>query len=197
VTRLLGVLLGLVLLAACGAPTRAAGPAAGPQGGTDLTALRAKADLGACPAAGVRPVAAALPDLVMPCLAGGPDVRLSALGGVPMVINGWASWCQPCRAELPYFERLSGAIVPTRLRVLGIDVEDSDATALDFAAARGVHFPTVVDAKGTFRTRLGMNGVPFTLFVRPDGSLAETHVGPLTYDQLTGLLEAKLGVRVA
>jgi thiol-disulfide isomerase/thioredoxin len=193
-------------LAGCTAAPRAGstGPAGHPPAGdTDLAAAQARARLAACPvpAAGGAAVSASgvsangLPDVPLPCLAGGPDVVLARLSGVPMVLNGWASWCVPCRAELPAFQRLSEA-AGGRLRVLGVDTEDAPGAAVDFAAARGVRFASVLDATGRLRTMLGVAGLPFTLFVRADGSVAGVHVGPLEYADLAAEVARRLGVRV-
>jgi thiol-disulfide isomerase/thioredoxin len=195
---LLAALLGL--LAACG------GSAAGSNPGQSrprpdnqsLAASRAKADLGPCPTpAAAKPARAELPDLTLPCLGGGADVPLARLGGVPMVINAWAAWCAPCREELPNFQQLASAVPAGTLRVLGVDSEDAPQAALDFAAARGVHIPTVVDNPAALKSSRRLPGLPFTMFVRADGSVASVHVGPLTYAQLTAAVDEHLGVRVA
>jgi cytochrome c biogenesis protein CcmG, thiol:disulfide interchange protein DsbE len=201
-----GLLTALALVAGCGTATPS-GSGGMPSGGMPssaaadsqaLAAARAKADLGPCPQPGAEPAPrAALPDLTLPCLGGGPDVPLARLGGVPMVINAWASWCVPCRAELPAFEQVASAVDGSRLRMLGVDTQDSPAAALDFAAARGVHLPTVVDSTGKLKASQRAPGLPFTLFVRADGSIASVHVGPLTYEDLKAEVEQQLGVPVA
>jgi cytochrome c biogenesis protein CcmG/thiol:disulfide interchange protein DsbE len=192
--RPLAVLVAVAALALAGctaAPTDTPPPRV-PSQSADLTAARAKAALAPCPAAGTK---ADLPELTLPCLGGGPGVPLARLGGVPTVLNAWASWCGPCREELPTFERLAGA-AGSRLRVLGVDTEDADGSALDFAAARGVHFASVVDTAGTLRTGRRIAGLPFTLFVRADGSVASVHIGPLEYDDLVAEVGKQLGVSV-
>jgi len=195
-------------LAGCAAAPRA-GPAGHPPAGdTGLAAAQARARLAACPAPGTGgPTlspngvsthgvpANGLPDVPLPCLAGGPDVVLARLSGTPTVLNGWASWCLPCRAELPAFQRLSEA-AGGRLRVLGVDTEDAAGAAVDFAAARGVRFASVYDATGRVRTAYRVAGLPFTLFVRADGSVAGVHVGPLEYADLVTEATRQLGVRV-
>jgi thiol-disulfide isomerase/thioredoxin len=196
-------------LAGCATAPRATGPGGHPAaGGADLAAAQARARLAACPRPGaavdsrgdpgapaVAASASGLPDVPLPCLAGGPDVVLARLSGVPTVLNGWASWCVPCRAELPAFQRLSAA-AGGRLRVLGVDTEDAAGAAVDFAAARGVRFPSVFDATGRLRTLHRVAGLPFTLFVRADGTVAEVHVGPLEYTDLAAEAARQLGVRV-
>ena len=167
---------------AAGAPAGATTGVAMGAGDAGLAAARAKADLARCPVpAAARAPRAELPDLSLPCLAGGPDVPLARLAGVPLVLNAWASWCGPCRAELPAFERVAEAARQGSVRVLGVDTEDAPASGLAFAAARGVHIPSVLDGSGALRTSRHIAGLPFTLFVRPDGSVASVHVGPLSY----------------
>jgi thiol-disulfide isomerase/thioredoxin len=192
---LAALLAALAALAGCTTATGAA-PGRPPAGSADLTAARARAKLAPCPApAAERAPRADLPAVSLPCLAGGPDVPLSRLAGLPMVVNAWASWCVPCRAEMPAFERLAGR-AGSRLRVLGVDTEDAPASALDFAAARGVHFASVLDNSGALRTRQRISGLPFTLFVRADGSIASVHIGPLDYAGLVAEVGRQLGVDV-
>lgn len=199
--RVAAALLAAVgVLAGCGSASPSSSPsssAAAASDGQALAAARAKADLGPCPAPAATPPAhAELPDLTLPCLGGGADVPLARLGGVPVVINAWAHWCGPCRAELPAFEKLGSVASYDQLRFLGVATEDPPEASLDFAAAVGVHMPTVVDSAGKLKADRRQPGLPFTLFVRADGSIAATHVGPLTYDQLVAEVADKLGVRV-
>ena len=101
-----------------------------------------------CPAATSAPPAdAALPGITLPCLGGGPDVDLSALEG-PLVVNLWAQWCEPCRDELPFYQRLheEGA---GKVRVLGIDYLDPQpGGAIALAEAPGPATPGAAGRRG-------------------------------------------------
>jgi cytochrome c biogenesis protein CcmG, thiol:disulfide interchange protein DsbE len=164
--------------------------------GESLPALRAAAALEACPAAGTEPAtsAATLPDLTLPCLGVGEPVPLRRLGGAPLVLNLWASWCGPCRQELPAFQQLH-ATASSRIRVLGVVTEDAPDSALSFTAAAGVHFPSVVDATGKLKRALGRSLLPATLLVRADGRIAQVYTGrPLQYADPVRMVRARLGV---
>lgn len=119
-----------------------------------LATLRAAAALDPCPTA----LSPELPDLVLPCLGGGPAVRLRGpASGVPTLVNVYGSWCGPCQEEMPTlaaFAREAGA----RVRLVGIDTEDDPTQALPFARDFGQHWPAVVDDDK--RVLLGYGGAP-------------------------------------
>ncbi|MGV1037245.1 MAG: TlpA family protein disulfide reductase [Candidatus Nanopelagicales bacterium] len=138
----------------------------------------AKADLDAaalqpCPASdrAVPAVPNGLPDLTLDCLGRGPAVRLAGVRGTPIVVNVWASWCAPCRKELPIFGDVSRAAGDS-VQFLGIDLADDRLSALRFASASKMGFPSVQDPNSTVRAGLRLVGVPTTLLVRPDGTIA-------------------------
>lgn len=161
-----------------------------------LAKLKRQAGFDACPQTG-DPAAAddGLPDITLPCLGGGRDVNLAALRGKPTLINVWASWCDPCRKELPMIARLHDT---GKVRVLGIDIEDPQpGTALELAAESGVTYPSVADTAGDTKSPLQIVGVPQTIFVRGDGSVAATKRGEYTdYGDLADDVREHLGVRL-
>ena len=205
------MLAGALLLAGCtqngndvtGAPLPAGsstvdtGAGEGPPAPPSAAAI-ATADLAPCPTtSAVSAVANGLPDVTLPCLGTGPQVRLSALRGKPMVINIWASWCGPCRAELPMLARVSKA-AGTSVQFLGVDVVDFQPEgALGLLAQQGIHYPSVVDYNKATQLVLRWAGPPMTVFVRADGTIAYTQPGPIqSEDQLRSLIASNLGVSV-
>lgn len=186
------VLLGLALVAGLRAGDDA-GQGAAPSHGPDaaeLAALRAAAALEPCPV-GLGP---ALPDLVLPCLSGGPEVALrSAPPGRPTLVNVWASWCGPCVREVPLLAAVA-ARAGERVDLVGVLTQDSLASSLAFAEATGMTWPSVVDDDGTVM-RAFSPGPPVTLFLTADGTL--THVERGEFDseaELVGLIAEHLGV---
>lgn len=161
----------------------------------ELESLKRKAGIADCPRTDseVQPVDDGLPELTLPCLGGGREVNLAALRGEPTVINVWASWCGPCRDELPLIARLHDT---GKVRVLGIDSEDPQPrTALELAADNGVTYPSVADPAGESKEPLRIVGVPQTIFVRADGSVAGTKRGWYTaYADLASDAREYLGV---
>lgn len=156
----------------------------------------ATAGLAHCPAADTSPaVDGGLPDVTLPCLGEGPAVRLAGLRGTPLVVNVWASWCEPCRTELPVLAQ-AARTYGTRVDFLGVDVADSSPDgALALLAASGVRYPSVVDWSARTKAGLRWAGPPMTVLVRPDGTIAWKQAGEITsLDQLTGLVSEHLGV---
>lgn len=138
-----------------------------------------------------------LPDVTLPCLGGGRPVHLAGLRGKPTVLNIWASWCAPCREELPvlqeFHQRADG-----RVRMLGVDFEDTQPdAALQLLARSGVTYPQVADFDKAIDQGLGRHPVPMTVLVDADGNVVSALPLQVTSaDQLAALVEKTLGVRV-
>jgi cytochrome c biogenesis protein CcmG, thiol:disulfide interchange protein DsbE len=144
---------------------------------SDVDRLRKVADLDLCPRAAGG--STSLPDLTFDCLGFGPSVHLGALSGTPTLVNVWGSWCGPCQKEVPALQAVYAA-AHGRVRVLGVDTEDSHASALDFAAHVHMTYPSVTDDDGTFIRALGRHATPMTLFVDSGGSVVHTSYGPFS-----------------
>ena len=158
---------------------------------------QAASQLAACPAPGEpATVPTALPDLELPCLGGGPAVSLRRLTGTPTVVNLWASWCPPCREELPALSRLQ-ADAAGKVRVVGIASLDTTANSAAYAEGGALPFPSLEDRTGDLGKALRRRGLPVTLFLAADGTLAHTYQGPpLTDATLRTLVRDELGVDV-
>ncbi len=143
------------------------------------------------------PVEDGLPDITLPCLGGGRPVHLAGLRGRPTVLNLWASWCTPCREELPvlqrFYERADG-----RVRMLGVDFEDTrPAAALKLLQESGVTYPQVADFDKAIDQALGRHPVPMTVLVNADGEVVTALPLQITsVGQLAGMVEQSLGVRI-
>ena len=120
-----------------------------------------------------------LPDLAEPSRV----LSLGELRGRPVLVNFWASWCVPCRKEMPVLEaayrRLHG-----RVAFVGVDTNDTRNAALAFLRQTGVTYPSAYDPHGTAATAYGLFGLPTTVFVAPDGQMIERHVGALSSGSL-------------
>ncbi len=103
---------------------------------------------------------------------------LTSFRGKPVVVNYWATWCIPCRAEMPRIVA-AAARYGSAVRFLGVDVEDDTKTAEDFARQRAVQYPMVSDTQGAIRSAEHIVGLPVTQFYRADGQLAFVNNGEI------------------
>ncbi|MGY2077652.1 TlpA family protein disulfide reductase [Blastococcus sp. SYSU DS0828] len=120
-----------------------------------------------------------------PALAGatldGGHVDLADLRGSVVLVNVWASWCAPCREEMPLLVETARQWGPQGLRVVGIDVNDDDDAAREFlAGVGGTPFPSVADPDGRLAVEWGTTGVPETFVVDRDGTVVARRVGAVS-----------------
>jgi len=144
------------------------------------------------PIGGAPPVLAALHSRVNELAGGGPkafDAQLRALRGHPVVVNLWASWCDPCRYELPFLQRVAldrGA----RVAFLGVNVNDAPSAAKEFAAQYPMPYPSFEDPRSGVAGRYGARGLPATAFYNAAGKLVIVHQGVFpTQQKLVDALE--------
>ena len=102
--------------------------------------------------------------------------------GEVVLVNFWASWCPPCRAEHPTLK----ALADSGVKVYGVNMMDKDADALAFLAEDGNPFTGIIaDPKGAMRLDWGVTAPPETFIIRGDGTVAYRFIGPLVGDDYT------------
>ncbi len=128
--------------------------------------------------------------------AAGEAVRLSDLRGQPVIVNFFATWCPPCKAELPDFDS-AAARYGDRIRFLIVDLVDgyseTVAGAQQFMEENGYSFPLYFDMTGEAADAYDVSGIPTTLAVDAEGRLAYTHVGMLNASEVEALVNSLLG----
>ena len=146
-------------------------------------------------ASGQEEQSAAAPDFAM-LNADGETVRLSDFQGTPVVLNFWATWCPPCRQELPHFAE-AYAEYGDRVAFLMVDLTDGQQETEEdvraFMTEQGYVFPVYYDTEAEGAYAYGVSAIPTTYFINADGTVHSYQIGALTrellYDSLVKLLE--------
>ena len=116
----------------------------------------------------------------------------TADGGMPVVLNFWATWCPPCRVEMPYFENAS-ALYDGRAAILGLNQAESTAIIGDFARAHGLSYPLLADEYMTVNHLYGVLNLPTTICIHKNGVVRERLIGTISQacleDRINALLD--------
>ena len=107
----------------------------------------------------------------------GQPVNLKDFRGKPVLVNFWAVWCPPCRAEMPLLDRL--AREQDDVAVVAVDVGDSAEAVTACLGQNGLSLPVALDAQGTVASRYHVQGLPTTFFLDAQGVVQHIHIGAL------------------
>lgn len=143
----------------------------------------------------------AFPKSVLDFISGSNDAN-GALQGKMLVLNVWATWCLPCRSEMPGLDRLSKSLDPNRFAVLGLSMDTDTLLAAEFLVQHGITFTNFLDQNGKMAHSLGLKVYPETFVIAPDRTLVKRMTGvrewdsPAMVDTLEGLyqLQQRAGV---
>jgi peroxiredoxin len=136
------------------------------------------------------------PDFTLPT-PGGETLRLADLRGQVVIVNLWASWCLPCRAEMPALEAVYARQQARGLTVLAVNstFQDQAEAAVKFAAEMGVTFPMLLDTDGAVSRRYLLRALPTTFFIDRRGVIRSVIIGgpmsPATLESQVELLLAE------
>ena len=125
----------------------------------------------AAPAVGV-----AAPDFTLRTL-NGPNMRLQEQRGQVVLVNFWATWCGPCRKEMPHLNRIADKYRSSGLVLLGVNVDDDVKNASDVAGKLGVKFPVLLDTDKKVSRLYDLNSMPSTLVIDRSGRVRYLHRG--------------------
>jgi len=112
-------------------------------------------------------------------LDGKGDLAIESLRGKAVVLNFWASWCGPCRDEMPLLQRGSERWQDRNVVFVGIDIDDLRSDARSFLERYGVTYANVYDGKGSTIGRYGVTGYPETYFIDVAGKIRYRIAGPV------------------
>jgi len=120
------------------------------------------------------------------------EVSLSDYRGSIVLINFWATWCPPCRSEIPDIEAAYQARRDDGLVVLGVSVEQAPVHVASFVEAMGMSYPVLLDETGAVSRTYRVPGLPLSVFLDREGVIQVRHVGQLTSVQLERYLSELL-----
>ena len=139
-------------------------------------------------------VGAMVPEFSLPLLNSGEPLSPGDLHGRPALLNFWATWCGPCRAETVVKNRLAREF-GDRVTVVGINLTHTEAgedPVAAYAREWQILYPVALDWDGRVTDRFGVRGTPTTVVVAPDGTIHTRFFGPLSYDRAAAVLEGLL-----
>lgn len=131
-----------------------------------------------------------LPDVELVAIDGGATISLADIDG-PAVVNLWATWCAPCRREIPDFESVHRAR-GDEVRFVGINIGEDADDAADFLEEVGATYDQYLDSAGFVVTELRTATMPVTLVLGPDGTISTKHLGPMDQDDLEAAIDEAL-----
>ncbi len=125
----------------------------------------------------------------------GNPVRLSDFFGKPIVVNFWASWCGPCRAELPHFDaawKARGGEITFLMVDLTDGIGETVESVRSFLSDNGFEFPVYFDTEFEATDAYGIYSIPLTVFIDAEGRIVSQQIGSMNEEMLTGQLDKLL-----
>ncbi len=120
------------------------------------------------------------------------QISLSSLRGQVVMLNFWATWCPPCRGEMPTIQSAYETYHNRGFTVLAINASESSEAVRAFVNRMGLTFPVVLDPQSLIQRQFLVDSFPTSLFIDPSGVLYASHGGALTPDQLASTIEQGL-----
>lgn len=131
------------------------------------------------------------PDFTLALLDGG-TLKYDEVKGKPILVNFFASWCLPCREEMPAIEKMAQEYRPKGVVFLGVAVDDTEAKMREFVTRYQVTFPVGLDNGAAIQRSFGLYGIPTTYFIDKHGTINYFHAGAVTEELLRHELDKLL-----
>ncbi len=132
-------------------------------------------------------VGSPVPEFELNSLDGTPQ-KLSSLKGTPVMVNFWATWCPPCKQEMPLLEKV-GKQYAGKMVILGVDYEEQPGVVQPFVRQMGITYPVLFDRTGSVAASYFVKDFPYTFFIDRDGVLRAQKLGILSEEQLVQYLK--------
>ncbi|SFK01596.1 Peroxiredoxin [Halobacillus dabanensis] len=129
------------------------------------------------------------PDFQLKKFGTGETVQLSDLEGKGVMLNFWATYCKPCKDEMPYMEKLYPKYKEKGVEILAVNLDSTELVVESFVNEYDLSFPILQDKDGQVMELYNIGPIPSTLFINPEGEIEEQVIGPLTLDKLEGHLQ--------
>lgn len=131
------------------------------------------------------------PDFTLPTLVG-EEISLSGLRGRPVLLNFWATWCAPCRIEMPELESAYKSHTTDELAIIAINREETAALVEPFVTDMGLTFDIALDEKAEVSNLYGVFNMPTSYFLDGSGRVVAIHRGPMSEEQIEEYLQLAL-----
>jgi peroxiredoxin len=139
----------------------------------------------------------AAPDFSLPTTTG-QTMKLSDFQGKAVLLNFWATWCEPCKVEMPWFVELQKKYGPQGLQVVGVAMDDSSPKDIAaFAQKMGVNYPILLGKEEVGAQYGGIEYLPSTFYINRDGKVIEHAFGLVSRSEIEANIEKALGQQVA
>jgi cytochrome c biogenesis protein CcmG/thiol:disulfide interchange protein DsbE len=126
--------------------------------------------------------------------ANGKTMKLSDLKGKAVLLNFWATWCEPCKVEMPWFVELQKEYGPQGLQIIGVSMdEEEEKTISDFAKKMGVNYPILMGTEKVAELYGGIEGLPTSFFIDRSGKVVAREAGLISEGRIVDLIKKSLG----
>jgi thiol-disulfide isomerase/thioredoxin len=140
-------------------------------------------------------VGASAPEFELPVIdSNGKTLKLSDLKGKAVLLNFWATYCVPCKTEMPWLVKMQQQYGPQGLQIVGVTKDgDSEKTALEFTKKMGINYPVLAGSEKVEDSYGGINGLPTTFFIDRSGKVVVRRLGQMKEDQIVEDIKKSLG----